>query len=371
MVKKGRGFELTDRDKLFLVAKAAGLCEFRGCGKALFLGLTDEKLNISQFAHIIASSPNGPRGSDKSHDVSNKIENVMLLCPEHHKEIDGVETRDKYNVDCLLEMKHEHERKVSELSVLFKSEKAEVVIFSSPIAGKKVVTPCEDVMKSVYPPFTSRSDYARKIEFDLELLDDGKGIDWKSTIRKLKRKVRDDFSGYLESGTPIGLFALGVCPILIALGSCLGNKAKIEVYPKLHDSNLWRWDQSSRVVDFFYEKTINGSSKNVVLIIDISAKVDVSKIKEIKDCTVYRIYPIDVEPSIDLIKNRDSLQNFIRVYYEVQNLILSENSLEVYLYAAVPNVIAIAIGQNRHTAHQPMNVMEMVNGVPYKTFCLE
>lgn len=54
---------LSDKNKFILIAEAAGVCEFPGCGKHLFEDqITKDGDVFSQFAHIIGDSPNGPRG---------------------------------------------------------------------------------------------------------------------------------------------------------------------------------------------------------------------------------------------------------------------------------------------------------------------
>ncbi len=93
---------------------SGGRCQFKGCNEKLFIeSLTNEELNHSNIAHIVASSPNGPRGSDKSHELSNNLENLMLLCREHHKLVDDYP--EKYPSELLISMKKEQEENVSRL----------------------------------------------------------------------------------------------------------------------------------------------------------------------------------------------------------------------------------------------------------------
>lgn len=61
-----------------------------------------------EMAHVVASSDEGPRG-DPSVPAGdrNKYENLILLCPNHHEEVDGEEER--FTADVLREMKARHE----------------------------------------------------------------------------------------------------------------------------------------------------------------------------------------------------------------------------------------------------------------------
>jgi hypothetical protein len=64
------------------------------------------------MAHIVASSSNWTRG-DVAADPArlNKYENLILLCPNHHQEIDAPAST--YSVEDLIEMKRAHEARIA------------------------------------------------------------------------------------------------------------------------------------------------------------------------------------------------------------------------------------------------------------------
>ncbi len=99
--------------------RAAGRCEFRGCQKPLYLhGVTYDPCNISNMAHIIGASKDGPRGdSPLPIEERNHISNIMLLCPECHHYIDH-EGKDKHSDEQLREMKRLHEQRMEYLTGL-------------------------------------------------------------------------------------------------------------------------------------------------------------------------------------------------------------------------------------------------------------
>lgn len=100
---------LSNRDLKLLWAKSGGFCAFPGCNQEL-IGITNDDI-FGHTCHIIAQSPDGPRG-----DISvdrNKIDserNILLLCPNHHREIDT--NVDLYTVEKLQEMKGQHEKNI-------------------------------------------------------------------------------------------------------------------------------------------------------------------------------------------------------------------------------------------------------------------
>ena len=87
---KNRGPAPSSKTVSILIARAGGRCQFENCNKNVFLDeVTLDDTNDSNVAHIIASSPDGPRGSKtQSFVMSDKIENLMLMCLEHHHLID-------------------------------------------------------------------------------------------------------------------------------------------------------------------------------------------------------------------------------------------------------------------------------------------
>lgn len=66
---------------------------------------------LGEMAHIIARQPKGPRGLPDG--GSNSYENLILLCPNHHTEIDKA-PEGTFPVALLHQWKEAHERRVCE-----------------------------------------------------------------------------------------------------------------------------------------------------------------------------------------------------------------------------------------------------------------
>jgi len=75
------------RHKAALGARAAGICSRPGCQVGL-TRLVDggKNYNVGEMAHVIAQSPAGPRGN--SAGGADTYDNLILLCPTCHREID-------------------------------------------------------------------------------------------------------------------------------------------------------------------------------------------------------------------------------------------------------------------------------------------
>lgn len=138
--KPNRGPDPSELTLRMLCANAAGRCQFEGCNRPVFFdGLTLREFNKSNIAHIVSSSFNGPRGDAlRSHQLSDQLCNLMLLCPDHHKLIDDFP--DAYPEAELLDMKRRHEEAIATHCGLIYKEPSEVLMVSSPIKGRTPVT---------------------------------------------------------------------------------------------------------------------------------------------------------------------------------------------------------------------------------------
>ncbi|MBY3167389.1 hypothetical protein [Rhizobium laguerreae] len=93
-----------------LWGKAAARCSMRGCRKLLVIDETetDDPALIGDMAHMVAESEDGPRGvSPLTQEERNRYANLILLCKNHHREID--EQPGEWPVDRLQSIKAQHE----------------------------------------------------------------------------------------------------------------------------------------------------------------------------------------------------------------------------------------------------------------------
>jgi hypothetical protein len=101
-------------DKNYLWMSSAGLCSYPNCRKQLVVAGTDKDgpATIGQFAHIFAHSENGPRPNpDGFTEETNSYENLILLCSNHHREVDV--QSNTFTVSELIKWKRDHEKWVA------------------------------------------------------------------------------------------------------------------------------------------------------------------------------------------------------------------------------------------------------------------
>ena len=107
--RTGRGVDISTPTAWKVWTDAGGRCMFAGCGADMStIPLYKGAAKIGYLAHIIASDPNGPRGTlADSHRLSNDPDNIMLMCDAHHRLIDSFAPGD-YPSDALYAMRQAH-----------------------------------------------------------------------------------------------------------------------------------------------------------------------------------------------------------------------------------------------------------------------
>lgn len=98
------------KTRKMLWGRAANRCAFVDCRKELVIDATetDDESVIGEECHIVAESPDGPRGdSPLTSEQRDKYGNLILLCSTHHKNID--DQPGHYTVENLHQLKNDHE----------------------------------------------------------------------------------------------------------------------------------------------------------------------------------------------------------------------------------------------------------------------
>lgn len=104
---------LSSKTRILVWSRAAHRCSI--CRQGLFMDeiSTDDPSLVGDVAHMVADSPDGPRGaSPLTAEQRDLYSNLLLLCKPHHKLVD--DNPAEYPVERLQQIKSEHERWVKE-----------------------------------------------------------------------------------------------------------------------------------------------------------------------------------------------------------------------------------------------------------------
>ena len=282
--------------KLKLWLKSGGRCQFCGCNEILYRDdLTQAHMNRSYIAHIIADSPDGPRGDViLSPQLAKEFSNLMLLCDSHHRLIDDKSKVDIYTVDLLSTYKREHEERIEYLTGIDKSQKSHILIFKDNIGVRQPKIDYEDARHSILPRYPAQ---ANSIELDLtnsSFRDDEKEY-FKNRQKEISRFINTHIR-QRDQASQIGhlsIFALAPIPSLVHFGCEIGDLIPSDVYQHHRDTQSWKW----QVIEYDFQYIIEEpklseiNSKSVVLNLSLSGTIQPDEIEQamVKPYQTYKV----------------------------------------------------------------------------------
>ena len=133
---------IPDKTQTRLWLQAGGRCQYEGCNEPLWRDdLTMADMNGAYVAHIVAATPNGPRGdATLSPKLAIEISNLMLMCDKHHRLIDREQVAE-HPVDRLTAMKKAHEARIELLTSLQEDKKSHVLFYGANIGEQNAPLP--------------------------------------------------------------------------------------------------------------------------------------------------------------------------------------------------------------------------------------
>ena len=343
-----RGNNISEKKKIILMGLCGGKCEFRGCNNSVVEDmLTGDKSNFANYAHIIASSENGPRGNETlSNKLSNDENNIMVLCRNHHKEIDDFP--EKYPEELLKKMKKEHEDFIRDLMNIKKENTAIGIKYSFNISDRVPKINDEDVKKCAFKQnYYCKGDIInlsgskadeRKDSVIYELEKENIKMNFYQLIKPLLKKE------YVEK---IFLCAIAPQPLLIYLGVLFSDISNVEVQ-QLQREPIQEWYLGNEDDEKFDVNVIVPEKKNekVALNISITANIDEDRIRAIvgEKCDI-----IKIESTIhgnDIIKNKSQLEKYNKKITEVKKKVedildpkAEVTKADVVVLTAITNIV--------------------------------
>ena len=329
---------------------AHGRCEFAGCNKRLDVhGITMEKCDISNFAHIIGDSPDGPRGAERSSELAKDPNNLILLCPECHKLIDheGVE---KYTVELLKAMKKEHEERIWRVTGIQPEMKSLVVAYG-PKIGKDNPYFQKDVLhNTIFPERYPATPEPVEIQLKNSAMNDGDSDYWQTEVKQIDRKCKENVLTAYENGLTahVSLFPLGPQPLLVKLGTVLNDKYHLTVFQKHRVPDTWRWLDEDINNDI---KLIEPQDKTKapVLVLALSANAIRERIsRRFGDSASIWCITCDT-PGNDMMRTHGQLEQFNRVARMTMDAIKTAHPCAecLRIFMAAPASCAVELGRIR------------------------
>lgn len=339
---------IPDQTKLKLWVLSGGRCEFPGCNKYVWQeGLTLKEDNFAHMAHIVAASPDGPRGDEAlSEELATDFDNLMLLCLDHSKLIDGKNKSD-FTIEYLREYKQSHEARIRRQTELQPNAITTVLRFVANIGDRPVTIPTNQTYQAILPRYPSDE---RGIALDFSNRP-GKGDEsfWKSFATEISQQVERELRQGNERSRPahLSIFALGPIPLLIQLGYAIGNTIQADLYQRHRDTEDWLWKADTGEQFEYKLNEMLGEGQDIAVALSLSGKVHPEEVY--KNFTIKpSLYEISIDsPNPGFLTERSRLEKFRVAYRELISRIREKHGGDctIHLFPAIPAPIAVLCGR--------------------------
>ena len=333
-----KGISSATRDALW--GKAAGYCQ--KCSKPLFEGGAYRTSgNYSNIAHIHAYSENGPRFNEKlSENDRNSIENLMLLCPQCHKTIDDNEAT--YTADVLRSIKSRREEYVTKVMRASKPQSAYVITVTCPIHGNAT-----EISRSEWSQAMASSGMVHAGDTEIRVMDSNAtsgSIAYDCSL--LARKI-NSLRLTMDPTVPLAIFAIAPQPILIALGSLIGDKQQITVFQKQRDTDSWCWHDEECRSSFQHDAVPSSDSAEVALVLSVSGTISKETLPaEVTSSGMPILELRAANPSVYIARTQEDVRAFEREAISLLDEVHSAmpHVAKVHIFPALPVSMAVTLG---------------------------
>jgi hypothetical protein len=340
--------KISVKNQNLLWAISAGRCEYEGCNKVLHTDiLTKKKYNSAYIAHIVADEPNGPRGDFlRSKLLADNIDNLMLLCDEHHRLIDKVDVSGHPEVR-LITMKQKHEKRIRRITAIAPNMSSEIILFGANIGINNSPLSYQLASEALLNDYYPASDSAIELGLKNSLFRDDIDTYWATEEANLWEQFNLKIKPRLMNGNAehFSVFALAPQPLLIKFGVLLNDLHSLRVYQKHREPSTWKWQVSSTDIEYIVHEP-EDKTKTPALVISLSATVIQDRIKRVlgDDISLW-VITID-RPHNDFLKTEYLLSAFRHTIRLVFDKIKSyHGSVELHLFPAMPVAASIEFGR--------------------------
>lgn len=331
--------------------RAGGRCQNRTCNKYLLESMTAPEIyNGGEVAHIIADSMNMVRGdSELSKKLGADINNLMLLCPNCHTEIDKAQNEGFFTKELLTQMKIEHENRIRLVTGITKDLDSHIINFHNEISNSGNMFTDKRIKDEILPEYYSSYpliNIGTSNRFKKDIHTDF----WKDEDENLIGLFNQKVKPLIDSNQAerFLVFALAPIPLLIRLGSLLDDKISTIVYQKHRIPDTWKWLHED-VSDFKYSVNYPEKKNDIIALnLSLSATITNDRIQNIFPENKVDICTITIDsPSFDFLRTESQLNQFASIFNSVLDKLKKDygHKNELHIFPSCPSSIAIEMGR--------------------------
>ena len=347
-----------------LWGKASGRCEF--CNKALWKSsVTQEPVNTAQKAHIYSFSNTGPRGrSGIALEDLNGLDNLMLVCHECHRKIDQDADGGRYTVAMLRRMKGEHERRIERVTGIASNRRSHVLLYGANVGDHSGPLNYRDAAPALFHGRYPAEDQPLAFSTVNSAYTDSESAYWEVESENLRRKYDRSVRERVVSGdiTHLSVFALAPQPLLILLGTLLGDIVPCDVYQRHREPPSWEWPAEPAMQPFEVRRPATSNTPAIVMA--FSGTVTDDRVTAVLGADA-SIWTVTVStPHNDLVKSPQQLSQLRAFLRPLLDEIKARHgqSTPLHVFPVMPVSAAIELGRLRTPkADMPWQIYDQVN----------
>lgn len=380
-VTKGRHGDISNEVKAEVASLAAWRCQFEGCGENLRTHiLPGTRGNFSYFAHIVASSPGGPRGSTVlSPQLVNEPTNILLLCDKCHRTIDRVAPH-LYSRDRLQQMRERNLTNVERCLDSLRYPEARILVLGGNVQGQTAAFD-EKLAQDAMWLRKLRSDCTRPDWFARNaghLGDSHSSAFWSSLFALLKKDIPrlqailDGTAQDSVQGMPLAVFpAPHTTSVLVLSGRLLGESRSIHLFQFHRDQvggtvgGQWAWLGEPPAKEKYKVKVLRppqpreSEATLLVYLTDSIPPGELPSTLYVDEEWAFPTIEVSVEhPSRRIIAHPEDLELFgLAIDDALQKLQDQWRASKVHLLVIAPITACVRIGQKMQARCQPSFVL--------------
>lgn len=365
----GRGRSPSNTDCEYLGYLAAWRCQFSGCGKDLKTqSATGAPSKSSYFAHIIASSPNGPRGDALLSDqLSDDISNFLLLCDECHRRIDR-EDPDRFEIPVLRKMREQSITEVRRLLGSLQYKEALPIVVMGNITTQSPHFVAREAEEALWTRKLRMRPGHHEAFFEngWNQHNPHSASYWstlfdsvESELPRLRKLLRTD-SG-LGGGTHMAVFPLHGTSVLLLAGRIFGEASAASLLqfrrerPLTEPGGRWAFDQTpaSDPEKYFCRQLQEHSpgAEEACLVVSLTFKISPTRLpREVFESGSFKMGVIEVSADgklhHDILANEGDIDLVSKQLGEAVRVLQDEWRVKrVHLFVGAPATVGFKLGQ--------------------------
>lgn len=333
---------LRSPERNYLWSVSGGICSYKGCNKRLIRNDSGFLNTVGEIAHIIGNAENSARHEfvDRYESIKEDlecVENLMIMCQEHHTIIDGHQSRVNYPPDLLFQWKREHEEKV----ISWGEEKKKSIA----LIHKRFGSPINKIPYGGEPPYILLDAVEEQEEF-IDFTSKGwqEGKDKNIELKQeFESKIQENEADILE------IFAMSPIPLLIHLGFLLSDTVPYTIYQWDREEEYWVHNQPQSEVPVSIklkqDNYLEGNDE-IAIAVGVSGRIHIKDVKEALNKASDILLMHTEKPSVKNILYRNEVKEIqIQVKERIEYLISEYDYKKIHLFCAVPAGLAIEIGR--------------------------